>query len=286
MARHTSFSLGDAVESFHQAQQQQPTQALRTESFSLGLYCSSAEANTHHAERGTAGHLPWVPHTFLRSARSGCLSFFIGRTCPLPGRAVGNQEHWSFVRHTEALLASTATTTTVQLHVHVRDGCTAKRRTAAPDTEHSSLFQLHFRLMWPKLNMTAQTPSDTEDAWHARSVGSPYSALQNLHVAPGPGVVAASVAPRAGLPSPPSTAPHILQGRGGREKQKCSQGTTSSTCNVMLQSCSKCRITKCLYVHSKLTGNTDPSAHTAVTQHAVDARSVSCFSLRDLQSKS
>ena len=248
---------------------------------------AQAQKQTHTTPRG--GRQATCPGCLTRSyaVHEVAVSPFslVGHAL-FPGGRVGNQEHWSFVRHTEALLASTATTTTVQLHVHVRDGCTAKRRTAAPDTEHSSLFQLHFRLMWPKLNMTAQTPSDTEDAWHARSVGSPYSALQNLHVAPGPGVVAASVAPRVGLPSPPSTAPHILQGRGGREKQKCSQGTTSSTCNVMLQSCSKCRITKCLYVHSKLTGNTDPSAHTAVTQHAVDARSVSCFSLRDLQSKS
>ena len=47
--------------------QQQPTQALRTESFWLGLYCSIAEANTHHTARGGRQSTSpgWVGGNFL-----------------------------------------------------------------------------------------------------------------------------------------------------------------------------------------------------------------------------
>ena len=96
------------------------------------------------------------PHTFLRSARSGCLPFFIGRTCLQSlgsrtfSRAGGweNQEHCSTANVPAPKLCTQHRYTTSKHcwhqhnctapHVHVRDGCIANpSRTATPGTTHT-----------------------------------------------------------------------------------------------------------------------------------------------------
>ena len=93
------------------------------------------------------------PHTFLRSARSGCHPFFIGRTCLQSlgsrtfSRAGGweNQEHCSTANVPAPKLCTQHRYTTSKhcwhqhnctaMHVHVRDGCIANpSRNATPGT--------------------------------------------------------------------------------------------------------------------------------------------------------
>ena len=95
-----------------------------------------------------------VPHTFLCSARSGCLSFFslVGHACIIPrqqklfpGGRVGKSRIPCSTAIVPAPKLCTPHRSTAgincnngncpALHVHVRDGCTAKPgRTATPDT--------------------------------------------------------------------------------------------------------------------------------------------------------